>query len=100
MIAVPSATPVTSAVVPTVATAGALDVHVTPRPVSTLPRASVRVATSWTVAPMSTHGRGAQPPTDAPGAVEAAVATVAVFDSSPNTASWLRRPRNATSWNE
>src|SRR5579862_6965770 len=56
MFAVPTATPVTSPVPETVATAALLEVHDTARPVSTMPPASVSVATSPTVFPTTTLG--------------------------------------------
>ena len=93
----PSVTPVTSPLVVTVATAGVLDAHVTTRPVSTFPFASLSVPTSCRVAPTSTHGFAGVMLTDATGAVDAAVTPVATFDSSPNTAPLLSLPRNATS---
>ena len=51
MVAVPAATPVTVPVDETVATFGLLDVHVTTRPDSTVPLASVGVAVSDDDAP-------------------------------------------------
>ena len=54
MVAGPAATPVTSPLAETVATPLALVVHVTGRPVSTLPLASRSVAASCTVAPTCT----------------------------------------------
>jgi hypothetical protein len=59
MLAVPADTPVTVAVAPvadTVATVGALDAHVTVRPVSVAPAESVVVAVRITVAPRTTVG--------------------------------------------
>src|SRR5438093_7333578 len=53
IVAAPAATPVTSPVEDTVATAGVPDAQVTARPVSTLPAASFRVVVSCTVAPTS-----------------------------------------------
>src|SRR5437016_4956591 len=51
MVAVPAATPVTKPLAETVATAPALDDHVTVRPVSVPPAESFSVAASWTVWP-------------------------------------------------
>jgi hypothetical protein len=51
IVAVPGLTPVTTPLVETVATPDALVVHVTVRPVSVLPLASLRVAVSVEVAP-------------------------------------------------
>jgi len=53
IVAVPKATPVTTPPLVTVATAVLLDVHVTTRPVSTVPLASFSVAASAPVCPMT-----------------------------------------------
>src|SRR2546426_7306312 len=67
IVTAPAATPVTSPVEDTVATAGALDVQVTDRPESTLPAASFSVAVSCTVAPTSTTAVTGLITTDATG---------------------------------
>src|SRR5437588_622316 len=54
IVTAPPTTPVTSPPADTVATVGALDAHVTERPVSTLPAASLVVAASCTRVPTST----------------------------------------------
>src|SRR3989442_10605014 len=61
-----AATPVTSPVGDTVATAGLLDAQVTDRPESTLPTESSGVAASCTVAPTSTTAVAGAVPTQAP----------------------------------
>jgi len=68
IVAGPAATPVTSPVDETVATALLLVVHVTARPVSTFPDASFVVAVSCTVAPTLTVAIAGLTVTDATGA--------------------------------
>jgi len=97
IVSVPSVTPVTSPLALTEATADALETQVTSRPVSTFPLASLRVATSCSVRPMSNQGLGATTLTDATGAVDAEVTPVVTFDRSPNTALPPSFPRKATS---
>src|SRR6184192_1602847 len=65
LVAVLAATPVTSPVEDTVATAGVPDAQVTDRPESTLPAASFRVVVSCTVAPTSTTAVAGLTVTDA-----------------------------------
>src|SRR5207249_1278841 len=65
IVAAPAATPVTSPVEDTVATAGVPDAQVTDRPESTLPAASFRVVVSCTVAPTSTTAVAGLTVTDA-----------------------------------
>src|SRR5205823_5816968 len=98
IVAVPSATAVTKPVDVTDATVGALDVQVTCRPRSTLPLASLRVATSCWLRPTTTVRLSGATATDATGAVDGAVVPVAILDRSPNTAFAFSAPRNATSW--
>jgi len=98
IVAVPVATAVTTPDDVTAATAGALDVQVTCRPRSTLPLASSRVATSCWVRPTRTVRLSGATATDATGAVDGAVVSVAILDRSPNTAFAFNAPRNATSW--
>src|SRR2546426_736049 len=67
IVAALAATPVTSPVEDTVATAGVPDAQVTDRPESTLPAASFRVVVSCTVAPTSTTAVAGLTVTDATG---------------------------------
>src|SRR3989441_845448 len=76
-----AATPVTSPVEDTVATAGALDAQVTDRPESTLPAASRSVAASCTVAPTITTAVAGLIPTDATGTFATPIAADALFPS-------------------
>src|SRR3989454_3573443 len=76
IVAAPAATPVTSPVEDTVATAGVPDAQVTDRPESTLPAASFRVVVSCTVAPTSTTAVAGLTVTDATGTI--ATVTLAV----------------------
>src|SRR5436309_12826864 len=73
----PAVTPVTSPVDETVAMAASLVVHVTVRPVSTFPAASVVVAVNCTVAPTSTVAVPGLTDTDATGAAVAVTGTAA-----------------------
>src|SRR3989442_1332634 len=68
IVAAPAATPVTSPLPLTVATAGLPLAHVTTRPTSRLPLASFSVAVSCTVAPTETLGLAGVTVTDATGA--------------------------------
>src|SRR5712691_409091 len=76
-----AATPVTSPVEDTVATAGALDAQVTDRPDSTLPAESFSVAASCTVAPTSTTAVAGLITTDATGTFATLIAADALFPS-------------------
>src|SRR2546428_11148487 len=67
IVAVPAATPVTSPLPFTVATAGLSLAHVTVRPASGVPLASSGVAVSCTVNPARTEGAGGLTITDATG---------------------------------
>src|SRR5438270_2165387 len=98
IVAVASAQAVTKPVDVTDATVGALDVHVTCRPRSTFPLASLRVATSCWVRPTTTVRLSGATARDATGAVDGAVVPLAILDRSPNTAFTFNAPRNATSW--
>src|SRR5262245_12043120 len=77
--AAPAATPVTTPLAETVATAGSLDAHVTTRPVRVLPCASFVVAVSGPVAPTFTDNEPGVTVTVATGA-GGGVVTVIVAD--------------------
>src|SRR5687767_5499975 len=79
IVALPAAAPVTSPLAETVATPLALVVHVTPRPVSTLPAASRSVAVSCTVEPSCTLAGAGVTVTVATGAGGGGGATVTVM---------------------
>src|SRR6266511_1882823 len=96
-VAGPATSPLTSPVPLTPAIVGLLELHVTARPVSTLPLASLRVAVNCWTAPTATLALAGLTVTVATGAVEAAVVPLATFDSGPNTASTSRVPRYETS---
>ncbi len=81
MVAVPAATPVPSPLPFTVATAGALVVQVTTRPVSALPLASLGVAVSCTVCPAGTPAVAGLTATDATGTVLTVMAAGALCPS-------------------
>src|SRR2546422_404295 len=81
IVTAPAATPVTSPVEDTVATAGALDVQVTDRPESTLPAASFSVAVSCTVAPTSTTAVTGLITTDATGTFATVTVAEPLFPS-------------------
>jgi hypothetical protein len=76
-----AATPVTSPVEDTVATAGALDAQVMDRPESTWPAESVKVAVSCTVAPTSTTAVTGLIATDATGTFATLIAADAPIPS-------------------
>src|SRR2546421_705109 len=76
MLAVPAALPVTSPLVLTVATAALPLAHATARPVSTLPAASLGVATSCTVLPSFTLAGAGVTVTDATGTCTTVMAAV------------------------
>ena len=101
IVALPVATPVTSPPAETVATALALVVHVTARPVSTFPPASRSVAESCTVEPTCTLGVAGATVTDATGGFNAATIAVcadcAVADPAVLLAVTLERRVNPTS---
>jgi hypothetical protein len=84
----PTATPVTSPVLETVATCAFALVHVTTRPVSALPAASRVTALSWTVCPTCTLAVAGVTVTDATGAGAGAL-TVSV--AAPVTPSLVAR---------
>jgi hypothetical protein len=81
IVAVPAATPVTRPLVDTDATVGALEVHVTGRPVSALPAESFGVAASWTVCPTARLAVAGATATDATGAIITVIAAVLAFPS-------------------
>src|SRR5436309_2540846 len=81
IVAAPAATPVTSPVEDTVATAGVPDAQVTDRPESTLPAASFRVVVSCTVAPTSTTAVAGLTVTDATGTIATVTLAVPLFPS-------------------
>src|SRR5438093_1020980 len=81
MVTAPGATPFTSPVADTVATAEALDTQVTARPESTLPAESFSVAASCTVAPTSTTAVAGLITTDATGTLATLIAADALFPS-------------------
>jgi len=76
-VALPAATPVTSPLPLTLATAGALLAHVTTRPDSALPLPSFGVAVSWTVCPTMMLAVAGLTVTDATGT------TATVTDAMP-----------------
>src|SRR5438445_2203856 len=93
----PVATAVTTPLTLTVATAGASLAHVTERPVSVSPRASLSVAVSCGVAPTRRLSLAGATVTDATGVgPAAAVVPLATSESEPNTALTFSVPRNAT----
>src|SRR5437868_6210716 len=98
-VAEPGAPPVTSPVPLTVATPVLLLVHVTTRPNSTLPAASLRVAVSCCTFPTVTVAPAGDSVTDAIAAVDAPVVPVTGLDRLPKTAFRVSVPRYATSWN-
>src|SRR5438876_735282 len=81
IVAALAATPVTSPVEDTVATAGVPDAQVTDRPESTLPAASFRVVVSCTVAPTSTTAVAGLTVTDATGTFATVTLAVPLFPS-------------------
>jgi hypothetical protein len=81
IVAVPAATPVTTPVAETVATPVALELHVTMRPVSTLPPASFVVAVSDCVAPTNTLAEPGLTVTVATGTGTTVIEAVPVFPS-------------------
>src|SRR3989441_339168 len=81
IVAAPTTTPVTSPLELTVAAAGLLDAHVTVRPVSGLPFASLGVAVSCTVLPSFTLADGGATATDATGAGVTVIAAVPLCPS-------------------
>src|SRR3989475_3733974 len=81
IVAALAATPVTSPVEDTVATAGVPDAQVTDRPESTLPAASFRVVVSCTVAPTSTTAVAGLTVTDATGTIATVTLAVPPFPS-------------------
>ena len=98
IVAVPGPTLVSNPVLFTVATVELLDVHVTARPVSTLPLVSLRVAVSCCVVPTSWLTDAGFVVTDATGTrVGGVVVPVATFESPPKTAFRFNVPRNGTS---
>ena len=99
IVAVPTTRPVTSPLPFTVATPSALLAHVTVRPVSTLPAASMRVAVNCCTVPTTTLALVGLTVTVATGAVLAVVVPLARLESPPNTAFTFSVPRNATTWN-
>ena len=97
IVAEPAATAVTTPLARTVATAGASLAHVTERPVSVSPRASLSVAVSCGVAPTVRLSLAGATVTEATGAgPAAAVVPLATSESAPNTALTFSVPRNAT----
>jgi hypothetical protein len=96
IVAEPATCPVTSPPVLTVATLGLLLAHVTVRPVSGLPFASLGVAVSCTVAPATTLAVAGLTVTDATG-VGHVTLTLAVSDLSPGwlVAATLKVPHDA-----
>src|SRR6185503_928 len=100
IVAAPAARLVSRPALLTPATAGALDVQVTLRPVKTLPAASFRTALSCCVVPATWLTVAGVTTTDATGATAGAlVVPLATLESAPNTALTLSVPRNATSRN-
>src|SRR2546428_1436038 len=81
IVAAPAATPVTSPLPFTVATAGLSLAHVTVRPASGVPFASSGVAVSWTVNPACTEGAGGLTITDATGTKITVTAAVPLWPS-------------------
>src|SRR5437867_1675036 len=81
MVTAPGATPFTSPVADTVATAEALDTQVTDRPESTLPAESFSVVVSCTVAPTSTMAVAGLITTDATGTLATLIAADPLFPS-------------------
>src|SRR3989440_7739768 len=84
IVAEPVVTPVTSPTALTVATAPALPLHVTVRPLSTLPLASFSTALSCSVCPAVTLPVGGLTVTAATGAMDATVVAVTTLESAPN----------------
>src|SRR2546421_11896995 len=84
IVAEPVVTPVTSPTALTVATAPALPLHVTVRPLSTLPLASFSTALSCSVCPAVTLPVGGLTVTAATAAIDAAVVAVTTLESTPN----------------
>src|SRR6266581_3152028 len=81
IVAAPTATPATRPLAETVATAPLLVVHVTVRPVSTFPVASLRVAVSCTVPPTYMLGAVGLTATDATGTFATVTLAVPLFPS-------------------
>src|SRR5207249_1701005 len=81
IVAEPAATPVTSPLLVTVATAGALLDQVTTRPLKVLPALSFAVALSWVVAPTSTPAEAGLIARDATGTFVTVIAAVPLFVS-------------------
>ena len=81
IVTAPAATPLTSPLADTVATAGALEAQVTDRPASTLPAASFSVAVSCTVAPTSTAAVAGLITTDATGTFATVTVAEPLFPS-------------------
>src|SRR5207247_388283 len=79
IVALPAATPPTSPLVLTVATAALLVAHVPVRPVSGLPDASLGVAVSCTVAPTCTLADAGVTATEATGTLVTEMADVPLF---------------------
>src|SRR2546426_1355300 len=106
IVAAPSATPATSPLPFTVATAELPLAHVTTRPPNGLPFASFGVAVScsaWPTWRLAAAGPTATAATGAGSTIVAGSTTVvalATLESAPNTAlDVFSVPRNATSWN-
>src|SRR5438876_409137 len=81
IVAAPAATPVTSPLPFTVATAGAVLAHVTTRPASAFPLASFGVALSCTVCPTATLADAGLTATEATGTMVTVTAAVPLFPS-------------------
>src|SRR6266550_7151538 len=79
IVAVPTAPPVTSPLADTDATVGALEVHVTARPVSALPAESFGVAASCTVCPTPMLADAGATCTEATGTIATLIVAVAVL---------------------
>jgi len=86
IVAVPTVIPVVSPLLVTVAAVVLLLAHVTVRPVSTLPPASLRVAASWTVCPTVTLADAGLTVTDATGTLVVVTVMVEVPLCPPLTA--------------
>src|SRR5439155_193473 len=100
IMAAPAATPVTSPLPFTVATAGAVLAHVTTRPATAFPLASFGVAVSCTVCPTAILPDAGLTATVDTGADVNAVVPLATFESPPNTVLGVSSsPRNATTRN-
>src|SRR2546428_1610350 len=99
IVAAPTATPLTNPLPFTVATPALPLPHVTTRPVSAAPLASLRVTVSCPVCPTGMLAVAGVTVTDATGAGEPVVVPFATFESALNTAFTFSVPRNAISWN-